>query len=138
MEKVCIPNCLMSVLKGHFCFFFFLIFHSQLFFFLTSGTLSVLYIVIFVIVHAVRWGPHLHFNVPKEKGPTKCKQNYNYISTVVFQLNLVFCIISEEDLLTQNKSKYNNKKMYCINDHETFFNSSYIFYIFQFFSSTFF
>lgn len=41
--------------------------------FFIIGTLSVFYIVIFVIVHAVKWGPHLRFNVPKDEGPTKCK-----------------------------------------------------------------
>ncbi|XP_066915221.1 neutral amino acid transporter 9-like [Clytia hemisphaerica] len=39
------------------------------------GTVSVLYILVFVIVRAVQWGPHLHFNVPLAEGPTKL---YNF------------------------------------------------------------
>ena len=58
-----------------------LIFIIPLIIFFILGTVSDLYIVIFVIVHAVKWGPHLHFNVPKDEGPTKRKFP-NYILKV--------------------------------------------------------
>ena len=59
------------------------------------GTVSVLYILVFVTVKAVKWGPHLHFNVPVWQRPSKCNDDI-----------LLWCFINWQPYLKGQYRKY--------------------------------
>ncbi|XP_057300246.1 neutral amino acid transporter 9-like [Hydractinia symbiolongicarpus] len=65
-QQKTVPFYLVALLLPLSCF------KSPTFFtkFNSLGTFSVLYLLVFVVVKASQWGPHLHFNVPKYEAPS--------------------------------------------------------------------